>query len=143
MTAKEYFEGIRAQAKRLQNVLRGITNQGDDWHRASGRSSGLIDTTQLKALAHINALEKLQTELEEIEMSMSEARQLTQGVGQALGGKYKRVLEVYYIEAETLETTAKVLEVSKPTALRYRETALEWIDYAGFAHAKEGTGKAT
>lgn len=143
MTAKEYFDDVRVRAKRQQDALRGITNHGEDWHPGGGRSAGLSDTTATKAIARIIAEHDLQDELADIRATLAEARTIACNVGLNMGDSYKRVLEVYYIEAESLETTAKVLHVSKPTALRYRAAALEWIDYVGFAHAKEGTGKAT
>lgn len=143
MTAKEYFDDVRVRAKRQQDALRGITNHGEDWHPGGGRSAGLSDTTATKAIAHIIAEHDLQDELADIRATLAEARTIACNVGLNMGDSYKRVLEVYYIEAETIDTTAKVLGVSKPTVYRYRAGALEWVDFVGIAHAKEGTGKAT
>lgn len=143
MDSRWYFADVRWASARLEEVERLIEAQGEDWKKSKGSAPRLVnDPTGSTALRHIAAVEELVQERESLVFLISEALAIIAGVGMALGEKHMQVLHAFYIECEPWGRVSEMLGMSRRNCLRIRDTALDWIDSVGFAHAKDGTGYA-
>lgn len=140
---RDFFEGVRRAGARMEQVLDIIEAGGEAGRRGVGKPAGISDPTAARALARIQRMADLEAELASIEAEMQEAREIIDGTGRALGGIYAEVLAAYYLRRLTWTQTASGLGIPKSTAILHRDTACEWIDSVGTAHAKAGTGAAT
>lgn len=143
MDARAYFESVRRAALRLEQVQRLIESGGDDWRPTQGSTSRIAsDPTGSAALRHMRAVESLHIERETLVAELMEARALVTGIGEGLGIPYRLVLENYYILHLSWEQVSEVCRMPLRTCYLHRDTAFDWVDSVGFAHAKEGTGTA-
>lgn len=71
---------------------------------------------------------------------IGEAAELIQGVRQGLGLVYGDVLADHYLGGLSWDVAARLNDVGKTTALRYRDVAFDWIASVGMAHARRGEG---
>lgn len=73
---------------------------------------------------------------------INRVKTLCAGIRRGLGLIYGDILEDYYVRGLSWAQVAIVDNVSKPTALRLRNTAFDWVAFVGEDRAAKGIGRA-
>ena len=145
--ARSFFEAVgRAvdSMARIDNQLMyGI--EGIERRPGMGARPLMSDPTASAALFAESAklaMERLRGRREAMELIVGAGLAVIEGVRLALGDGRADVLEARYIDRLAWEDVAERLGVSRSTAIRRADVALEWVDSVGWRRAIEGTGGA-
>lgn len=143
--AREYFEHVSTLPRRIEEVNAAIVEGGEGLRPRPrhGGHSGPHDPTAARAIGHMEAVERLEFELESMQAEIAEAHRVCVGVSRAMGDNYGSVLEMYYIDLLTWDEVAAELGAAKRTCIRWRDVACDWVDAVGIPRAKAGQGFAT
>lgn len=67
---------------------------------------------------------------------------LIDGVRRAFETPWWRALDLYYIDGLGWPEVADEMGVSERTCRKWRDAALDWLDFVGDANARRGMGRA-
>lgn len=148
MTAREYFEGVRACQRAIDRRLAVIASMRRreavraQSYEAVGRSSGARDAMAATD-ARIDAEAAAAADLADMRREVEGGRELCAGVRSANPGKrWGDVLELRYCEDRTLQEIAGALGVSVRSIQADLSAALDWVSLTGIARARQGRGVA-
>ena len=148
MTAREYFEGVRACQRAIDRRLAVIASMRRreavraQSYEAVGRSPGARDAMAATD-ARIDAEAAAAADLADMRREVEGGRELCRGVRAAHGTtRWADALELHYIEDMPWTQTASVLGVSERQAQLDVSCALDWVDSVGIAAARSGMGQA-
>ena len=141
--AREYFAHIATLPRRIEDVNSAIVEGGEGLRPRTGTASGPHDPTAARAIWHMEAIERLECELEWMQAEIAEAHRVCVGVSLAMGDNYGSALEMHYIDLLTWDEVAAELGAAKRTCIRWRDVACDWVDAVGIRRAMAGRGFAT
>lgn len=159
MTAQDFFDLARCQARRIEplvrelDALRCARDEVLSWeprtHGGGSSRGAYADPTASAAQSRIEGLDARvaakETELEEAQLVVGHALSAIDRVRHALGSKVADAMELYYVDlADTWSDVAYELGCSLRTVERLRESAFRWVDERGIVAAWGAiSGKST
>ena len=148
MTAREYFENVRACQRAIDRRLviiesmkarEGVRAQRYDTIGHATGNHDVMCATDIRMDAEQSAISDLTTLLKEVE----DGRAVCRGIRAANPCQpWGDVLEFRYIEDKTWTAVANALCISERQAQMLLSCALDWVDAVGIAAAKNGMGQA-
>lgn len=148
MTAKEYFEGVRACQRAIDRRLAVLASMRAreevraQTYDAIGHDTGNKDVMRATDI-RIDAENAALSDLADMRAEVEGGRELCRGVRAAHGTtRWADALELHYIEDMPWTQTASVLGVSERQAQLDVSCALDWVDSVGIAAARSGMGQA-
>ena len=143
MTAREFFEDARRCSARIEELQFEMAEPAPRGRsRGAVRAPGTSDPTASMAERAIDGAAAMAREMLQCQRCVSEALAVIDGVRAAFETPWWRVLELYYIDRMGWAEVADEMGLSKRTCIRWRDAALQWVDFVGMAHAKRGEGRA-
>lgn len=143
MTARDFFETVRACAGRLDGMhreLRGLTQARDECLPWQAKGSALFasmggshsDPTATEAQSRITGLDgqiaTLSAQVDECERIVGEGLRALDAMRRALGERHADAMELYYVDgAGTWSEVAWEMGVSRRTVCRLRDEAFLWF----------------
>lgn len=147
MTAKEYFEGVRACQRAIDRRLAVLASMRAreevraQTYDAIGHATGNKDVMRATDI-RIDAENAALSDLADMRAEVEEGRELCRGVRAANSTqRWADALELHYVEDMTWYQTANALGISERQAQLDISTALDWIDSVGIAQARSGMGQ--
>lgn len=104
--------------------------------------SGIAAPTERAGMELADASVELRRSEAALADEVARCERLCDGIGDAMGLVYGDILRDRYVGALAWERVAELNDVSKSTALRYRDVAFEWVASVGIHRAERGEGNA-
>lgn len=147
-SAREYFTAAADAAKDMERAkgrIEWLRNR-EGLHAASFEphtTSGISDPTAATDTRMEEELKIQKLNLEYDEAVLDDAWEVVGGISRGLGGSFAQAVSAHYLWLQPWKQVAREfsprLTVSTVTKMAY--AAFDWVDYVGFARAREGIGK--
>ena len=149
MTARDYFEGVRAAQRAIDRRLASLAAMREreglraQRYDAVGRGSGPRDVMAATD-ARIDAEERSRAELGALYAEVSDAREVCRGLRAACPhrAEWGDVLEMRYCDALDWRNVADAMRASERQCRTWHDAALDFVDAHGLARVREGCGQA-
>lgn len=139
MTGAEWWEQVRRAASDIGHAESRLAAlrmpRGSGGH---GVGSGIGDPTGRWAIEIADSEARLSATVRELEGVVGDGLVACGRVGAMIGQLAASVMEAYYVDCLTWDDVAEREHVSKRTAIRLRDRAVELTDVVGIAHMVHG-----